>query len=58
MKTFIVWRPNDGESKDDGQELEAHDHEGAAIEWAERHDSDDYPLSNGETERFTTKVSS
>lgn len=50
MKTFIVWRPNDGEDKADGREIEATDHEDAAAKWAKRHDRDDYPLSNGEIE--------
>ena len=44
---FRVILADDEDDIATAREFEAHDAEQAATKWAERYDSDDYPLSNG-----------
>jgi len=49
MKTFLVWCPDMGAEREDASEIEAHDAESAAQEWAEEEDcySAEYSIVSG-----------
>jgi hypothetical protein len=49
MKRYVVWRPDYGQTREDGRILEAHSPAAACEQWAQREDanSSDYLIVRG-----------